>query len=439
MNRFFKLIIQNNQLEELFSHQFTQKTIKVFLIQCIGIVLTLLSNFWIARMLNASGYGQFSFIITIINLLSTFACLGFSSTLIRDIAAYYSQKKFAEIKGMVRYAFWISVGVSIVFIACLLFAFYFQLLPFNLDYLAITAVGVSILCSALLFIRQFALQGLGYAIESQLGNNLIRYIFVILLLFLLINYTSEVDVNKVIVVNGLSLLFAFLLMELIFKMKQPSEIKNSTSSFDTSSWIKSSFVLFGYKLLTTYLLSSEILLLGYLKSDADVGIYSLARKIAGFASFGLFAANVVLAPKIASLYAEGKLGHLQKMIKKSIRIIFVFSLLVTATLALVAFPIFNLLGEEYLNSYIPLLIMMAGELVNVAFGPVAMLLINSNQERIANTIMIVTVLLNVVSTFVLIHFMGYIGASISSAMTVVTWNVFMAIAVKRKIGIKSWI
>ena len=440
MNKFLKLVIQNNHLEELLSHQITQKTIKVFLIQCTGIILALVSNFWIARMLNASGYGQFSFLVTIINLFSTFACLGFSSSLIRDIASYSSQGKFSQIKGMIQFSYWVSGAASVLFIAGLAIASYFQLMPFPLDYFTVAIIGITVLFSTLLLIRQFSLQGLGHTSESQIVNSLIRYVIILILLFILINLTaSEIGVQEVILINGASVVLALLLIEIIFIKKVPLKVKNSPPIFHASFWIKSSLVLFAYKLMTTYLLSSEILLLGYLKSDEEVGVYSLARKIAGFTSFGLLAANVVLAPKIASLYSEGKLEHLQKLIRKSIRVIFIFSLLVTAGLALVSFPILQLLGEDYTNSYIPLLIMMTGELINVAFGPVAMLLINSNQERTANKIMLATVLVNVIATIVLIHYLGYIGAAISTAMTVVTWNILMAITVKKKIGIKSWI
>jgi O-antigen/teichoic acid export membrane protein len=176
-----------------------------------------------------------------------------------------------------------------------------------------------------------------------------------------------------------------------------------------------------------------------LRSNEEVGVYSLARKISGFVSFGLMAANIVLAPKISALYAAGSIAEIENLVRKSIRIVFLFSILVFIIIAIVAIPIFNYLGNEYLKSFIPLLVMMLGELINVAFGPVANLLINSHNERSINSIMIYVTVINIILNIIMIQYFGYIGAAITTAATTILWNAWMAIIVKKKVGIKSWI
>jgi O-antigen/teichoic acid export membrane protein len=258
---------------------------------------------------------------------------------------------------------------------------------------------------------------------------------IIILIFINI---SSIGIQEVIFINTISLAVSFILIEFILFKTIPQNVKISQPIYN-NKWVRTALVLLMYKLMTTYILGSEVLFLGIMREDKEVGIYSIARKISGFVSFGLFASNIVLAPKIASLYQEGKIEILQLLVKKSIRIIFIFSLLIMVLLAGVSFPLLKFLGEEYVLSFIPLLIMMFGELINVAFGPVALLLISCNQEKMANRNMLFAIILNATGNLVLIHFFGYIGAAISTTVTVIAWNLSMAMSVKNIIGIKSGI
>jgi O-antigen/teichoic acid export membrane protein len=439
LNRLYK-IIQKNELDQLFTHHIARQTTKVFFIQSFGILLALISNFWIARLLNASGYGQFSFIITIINLLSMFACLGFTSFLIRNVAEYSTQNKFAEIKGLMRFSYLISAISALLFFSGFVMASHYDLLPVRLDVFTTINIGVSILAGTLLLLRQFTLQSLNHTSESRIINDVIRYAITILLLFIYVEYFFHtIDTYQVIFINTISLVLALILIEIVVKKVISKDIKQSPPVFHARIWFKTSMVLFVYKLMFTYLMSSEIILLGFLREGEEVGVYSIARKVSAFISFGLTSSNIVLGPKIAKMYAENNLPALQKLLRKSTRVVFIFSLFTAVVLIIISFPLFRFLGDDYKSAYIPLLIMMVGELVNVACGPVANLLINSNQEKYANISIFITLVFNITCNLVLIYFYGYIGAAITTALSVILWNSLMAVGVRKKIGIKSWV
>jgi O-antigen/teichoic acid export membrane protein len=427
-------------LKEIIDHHISQKVIKVFLIQVIGILCVLISNFWIAKLLSVSDYGKYSFVVSVINLLSLAACLGFSISLVREVASYQAQGKMNLAKGIFRFSFWSTLLVSVIISFLFVFLSYFKYLKLGYEFYITVLIGLSIIFSSLILIRQFSLQGLHLTVASQVVNNIGKYLVQIIAIFCLLNFgLSVINFNSIILVNAIAILVSFVILEIIFYSDTSSILKNSIPVYDYKVWIVSSFSLFIYKFVSTYLASSEIVLLELLRSNEEVGVYSLARKISGFVSFGLMAANIVLAPKISALYAAGSIAEIENLVRKSIRIVFLFSILVFIIIAIVAIPIFNYLGNEYLKSFIPLLVMMLGELINVAFGPVANLLINSHNERSINSIMIYVTVINIILNIIMIQYFGYIGAAITTAATTILWNAWMAIIVKKKVGIKSWI
>ncbi len=176
-------------------------------------------------------------------------------------------------------------------------------------------------------------------------------------------------------------------------------------------------------------------LLGVWGTSADVGIFSMASRTAALISFILMAMNSILAPKFAALYIKGEIETLGRTARNAAALV---TLIVSPIFLLfILFPdlIMGLFGKKFIGGSELLVILSAGQFVNVITGSVACLLVMTGHERLQRNIMVISLVLNVLLSAVLIPQLGTTGASIAVAVTLSVQNLIAAGMVKRKLGI----
>jgi O-antigen/teichoic acid export membrane protein len=183
---------------------------------------------------------------------------------------------------------------------------------------------------------------------------------------------------------------------------------------------------------------ASILILGLFVSAADVGVYRVAAQTSLLAAFGLDAVNMVVAPRFATLFARGEAERLQRLVTASARVILAFSLVVTVGFVVFGKPFLRLVfGAPYEAAYLPMVILLAGQLVNSATGSVGALLNMTRNERETAKGMAVAAASNVALNLALIPILGTAGAAMATAASLVTWNVLMWRSVRRRLGVNS--
>ena len=77
-----------------------------------------------------------------------------------------------------------------------------------------------------------------------------------------------------------------------------------------------------------YIINSrtDIIMVGAMKGAVPAGIYNVANRGAEFITFVLVSVNMVLAPTIAALHAQGDKERLQNILTLSARAVLLFSL-----------------------------------------------------------------------------------------------------------------
>jgi O-antigen/teichoic acid export membrane protein len=151
--------------------------------------------------------------------------------------------------------------------------------------------------------------------------------------------------------------------------------------------------------------------------------------------FGLGIVNFLILPNIAGMHARGDRIGLQHLVTKAARIV---SLMAAAGLAILLFaghPLLSLMfGAEFTEAYMALIILAFGQLVNALFGPVALVLNMTGHERLTLIGVLVAVGVNVLLNLLLIPRFGMEGAACASAAALITWNVVLAIILRRRVG-----
>ena len=179
---------------------------------------------------------------------------------------------------------------------------------------------------------------------------------------------------------------------------------------------------------------TDILVLGIFESEASVGIYSVASKVALVTSLILVAINSIVAPKFSYLYSTGNIYELRKLANQTTRLMLILTLPPSLIFILYPEAILNIFGLQFKEGATTLVILTIGQFVSVACGAVGYMLVMTGNEKTLRNIMITTAFINIVLSIFLVTFFGILGVAIATAISVITWNVLALLKVKKKLG-----
>ena len=169
-----------------------------------------------------------------------------------------------------------------------------------------------------------------------------------------------------------------------------------------------------------------------------VAIFEVALRGANLVSFTLDALNRAIAPYISSTFEKGNMETLQRIIKKTGRIIFISSLPVAVLFIVGGSNLIEwIFGENYGTSYIPLVILCIGQLVSALVGPVGLLLNMTGRQAVFSKSNVVALLTNIILGIVLVIYYDVIGAAIIYALVVIIQNFYLLFYAKRHLKINT--
>ena len=181
----------------------------------------------------------------------------------------------------------------------------------------------------------------------------------------------------------------------------------------------------------------EIVLLGSLADVRAAGLFSAASRLASLVPFALVALEVVSAPMVSSAYHRADFVELSRISRLAARIALGFAVVVGVGLIIAGRLLLAAFGPEFVQAYPALLILLVGGMINASTGVVAYLLTLTGRERYALLIFVGALAISLILNFLLIPRFGIEGAAGASTTALALWNLFMAVYVRRVIGIDA--
>ena len=408
----------------------------VFL-QIVALVLGFVSSVFLARALGPEGFGQYSYILAIVAVLSVISALGIPTVIVRLIAKYLVTERFEMAKGLLHWANILVGGVATIFsIVVLLMGVYLQ--ESDESYLTYLASSLIIIL-ALSTLRQKTLQGLHHPIAAQLPEQLVKHVIFLFTGLMVwwfsgLSLLSPVTMMMVWVFANLA---NFLAGAILLRYYMPKSIIKADKGCDKKYWITLALPIFFADMSGTLFGNSDILILGIFSSASDVGYYRIAVQVSGLLTIVLTASNLAMAPWFSRLHANGDMKRLEHIIVKTTQIIFVLGSIIFLIIVFGGEILLNMFfGEEYLNAYPILIVLGCGQMVNLAVGPVVSLLAMTGGQRYLAIYIAGMTALNIILCFLLIPEHGMLGAAYSTAFTLAVYNVLLAWRVRKylKIG-----
>lgn len=175
----------------------------------------------------------------------------------------------------------------------------------------------------------------------------------------------------------------------------------------------------------------------FVTSEA-VGVYGAALRAGQIAMLFLTSVNLMFAPFVADLYARGERAELDRLYKLLTRWILAATLPVFVVAAIAPGEVMTIFGGSFEGGMAALLILLVGQLVNVATGSSGFILIMVGRTGWDFVIYAGSIVLNVALAFVLCPRFGIEGAALANAVTLTLSNLARLAAVRHFVKIHPY-
>ena len=433
-----KLIPEKNQSSSLRSY-LIRGAFGSFVLKLTQTTAGFLLSVFLARRLGSEGYGTYSFCISIVTLLSIPAMLGCQNLLVKEVASYCAQGKFAFLCGLLIRIRQASL-VSSFFISFCATVVAYRLIdsgPFR--NVLLSAFCLVPLLSAM-NLQNAALRGLRHVFLGQISLSLMPLLLIAIIMFSYLITNFILTPISVIWIHAITLLLLVLGIGRLLHLKLPKEIAHHVPAYETDRWVKSLLPFLFTEMMLTCNNEASVILIGIIQNTDSVGLFRVAQRGSDLVHFGLLSINMAIAPTISELFAKGEINRLQNIITKSTLLVTAFALLTSLTLIFLGkWLIPFIFGEEYIQAYVPLVVLCFGQLFNACMGSVGLILNMIGMENFVTRGITIAAISNLFLNAILIPQWGATGAAIANSIALVVWNTLLATWLFKRSGIVSFV
>lgn len=393
----------------------------VFMIRCVSSLLAFAAQLYISRKYGVSEYGDFSFIVSTLYIVSTVSVLGLDyHLLIRGArtSLVNMQSNFVLFSSFVILT---SLVLSIV-------PMYITINRIDGTNIQFVLLVISSVVFSLNYLRSAYFRVLRREVTALLPDAIYKNLILISFVF----FFSYIAGDKLDIVDLTTFSFILSLGLPVFSLL----IKQKTSLLAIKLKKIRLATYFGFfylsiSLMQLLLAHTDIQMLGYLDDSKSVGLYSAASKISILINFSLMSMNFISVSRISKLMKDGNWRQVNK-ISNEIRLIgTLVALFFTIAMFFVGKYILNLFGKEYLAAYNCLIILSISQVFYSLVGPSSIIINAKNKQHITFIGYLCAAILNVIMNFALIPSFKIEGAAIASLTSMMFLTIYLFILCKK--------
>jgi len=389
--------------------------------------------------MSVADLGYYVLVFTTMTILAVPATMGLPNLLTRYISKYEVSKDRASIKGLL-----IKSNRFVLFSTLAIYALAFITYFFwwgNYESAMVETILYGFILLPILgfsALRAASLRGLKLVILAELPDTLLRNLWFTLLIVGAILFKFELTPKYAIIFQVIAASFSFLLGFGFLNNKLLKHIKSIPPVYHSKEWLKQTIpfsINSGIQIVRSKLLSYVLVIFGSIEA---VAIFDVATRGANLVAFTLNALNTAISPFVSSAFEEGNRERLQSIVKKTGRLIFLFSLPVALlfifggkTLVVLVF------GEAYGASYFPLLILCLGQLMSSMVGSVGLLLSMTGNQKVFSKSNIQMLVLHVIGSIPMVIYFDVVGAALIFSVLLILQNLLLLRYVRKHLKINT--
>lgn len=397
-----------------------------FLLKVSQVLFPLITFPYVSRVLLAEGVGRVNFAQSTLSLLSTLAMLGIPIYGIKACAKVRDDKVrlATTVKELLVINSFSMVVSYILLVICVLF----------IDKIRTDLILFAVMSMTIAF-TVFGVEWFYQAIE-QYDYITIRSVIVkalsVILMFIIVRNAGDVVQYGFIVVLGTvgSNILNIIRLHRFVSLK-------SAEKMNLRHHLKPILTLFAFSATTTFYTSLNTVMLGLLKSDAEVGFFSAADKIKGLGTQIVTIASSVLLPRSAYLLEQRRKDEFHSLIKSSLQFSLVISCPMIALCIINAHHLIMILSG---SGFMPAIPVMQIEIIATMFIGLTnvigvQLFIPMDREKYVFHSTLCGAIAGIILNSLLIPTLGASGAAISTVSAEATVLIVQLILL-RKLRIK---
>lgn len=398
-------------------------------------VVAILITVLLARALGPSQFGAYAFAFSTAALLTLPLLQGLPVLVVREVSRAHIAERPGLASQLLAYSNRLSVLVAVIIGLAMLAAM--VLFPGATVLRQPLLLGVALalpLVMVATLARGSVVRAHGAAVRGQVPDMIVRPVA----LLAMVGALWWLPVDTALVAMTLHLLAAGLAFAiswwLVRRLVSKSAVAGDSRS-DVGRWTRALVPLStvaGMQLINSQV---DLVLLGFLGTSEDVGIYRVATTLALQVSFVLTVVNAVAAPKFALLYRDGRIDELRRVNLLGAGAAFSVGALVFAIYGLFGRSLIEIaVGPDYLGAFVPLLVLSAAHLLTLWAGTTNVLLNMIGREKDVMITALVATGVNISLNLILIPRLGILGAAFSSAGSLMVWRGVLSLYLRRRLA-----
>lgn len=394
-------------------NNFINKLIDSFLGKGLHVLFTLVFSFLATRLYGVEVFGEYTFAFTIVSILMILAKAGLDNGLIYFIPSV--KNKYISLSLITN----LVISIVIILISFLLV---------NDKFLRFMLPLIWLLSVEQIFFAIYRSEGKirEFYFVNAFISMLIR---IVLVIFLFYFWDSSAFVL------GFSVYFSLLISNLLYFYRNKKKI--------TKIYYNSSFLLYSFPLVLANLLGIlmgkiDVVMLGILSTNENVGIYQVVVQITNSISLLIVVFSTVFAPKISELYHQNKIDSIKKLYNKATKFLSLIGLILTIFLILTSNFILDIFGDKVVTGKLALIYLSLGQFVNVAVGNVWTMMAMTGKPKLQFYANLLAFTSNIILNILLIPKYGISGAAFATMITHFITNSIGYYAVSKRFSIKAF-
>jgi O-antigen/teichoic acid export membrane protein len=403
-----------------------------------GRLLTVIGDIFAARILGPGLFGLYSIGWTVIRILSLLVPLGLPNGVLRFIPRLLPRDKIA-VKSIIIYSIVVAI-ISGVLSAILIFIsagwlaedFYHKsgLVPV-LQIFSLVLPFISLLSIASAITR--STQDMRYSVLFEdIGQPLMGLVLLLTFFFI-----WGANVTLVIFSDLFSFLMAsIIILWAVWRMFSAVLTRKGIGTDQLKEVITFSLPTALAATFSVFVFWADRLLVGYFLSPEKNGVYQAVSQLSVVFVLVIAAFNTIHTALFADLHAKNDLDQLQEVYRIGTKWGLYICLPIFLVLCILPREALEVLyGSEYVSGWLTLLILVVGQIVNVATGSVGALLSMAGFQRSWLAYSFIALLSNIIICSLLIPSLGIPGAAIGTSVSLSVMYVAGVIKARTTLGI----
>ncbi|WP_367756317.1 flippase [Flavobacterium sp. WC2430] len=400
-----------------------------FLFRMFAMLFSFISMWFITNFYGEADYGTYALALTVLQILAMVFALGVPNAFVSFAGRIDNVEK---LKGLLLKSGAIVLISSLFPILCFSFGaqFFSETVfqkPSLLNYFLVASFSIPFMIFHEIICYYFI------SVKKIIAYGLFFYVFpsILFALFLIVFYYYNLTgfFTFLAYVSSIVLTVLIALVVLFYK-----KTKITFPEIRSKEILKKSFPMMVSGIFLILLNWTDILMLGRIESESQIGIYNTAFKLGYLTLFFVLSTNVIIMPKVAALFHQNNFSEMKKVINRSTQLVIVFTIPLAIGIIFFSENLLRLFGEGFIAGKTTLILITLGALFNAMTGNVDQILNMTNHQKGVRNIFFFGFLMNVALNLGLIPSYGIEGAALASLITNVVVNVVFVIVIKKKLG-----